>query len=83
MRHRSKLLNNRELKSRPFRWTMGPYSSKKKRFMVLSGERLLFDPTQIVPRITHMLFVNLKDHFPSQRKTQLVLINVKYHLILC
>ena len=34
----------------------------------MAREELSFDPVWIVPWITHMMFVNLKDNFASKKK---------------
>ena len=47
----------------------------------MEREHLSFDPVWIVPWITHMMFVNLKDNFASTKTFNilgyLMLLNVK------
>ena len=38
----------------------------------MEKEHVSFDPVWIVPRITHMMFVNLKEHFASQKNKKFV-----------
>ncbi len=67
-------------KSCPFQWT--PWELITLKLLTVVNEDLVFDPVSIVPPISNMMFVNVKDIFASQgRKSQFITQLLKYETL--